>query len=250
MQIITLFSRLSFAVFIAGLAAALPSYAATSLTLYLVTSSGATVTISPSAKVTFGGTCTSSTCSSTPGFPVSAPRAIEWAGKLGNFSVSPAVGRIGTPPNSDVKITVLSGAAGTLTAYLNTTGIGGPGQSVYLNEATTVTAGSETSARFSAYVDKHNRSLQNGNPPGTLSATIHDDSCVPMQSCTGNATGPGPGSGSNPFSLTDVVSLTLSANSMATTDFMIQVPPPPASSCKASGPVSMLIQVPNRVMKK
>ena len=204
------------------------SFATTPPALRIADNLGNVATIDSTGTVVFSGACTGATCTTTA-ISVS-PGQIDWAGTLGTFSMRAIVGV--TKPYSIPTVSqdlnlqhVTTSADGTLTVQwtdtdFNYTDI--TGGSIQVGGVLT---GGGTST-YSTYFDNTNAQFGTGILVGTLGP-------FSSGSFNGGITGPGPTA--SPFSMTEVVTLNLTANSTFGVDFaFLALPAPLHLTCAAS----------------
>jgi hypothetical protein len=212
-----------------ALAGAAASYALTPPALKM--SDGAnTVTIDSTAAVTFSGACTPATCS-TSILSVQSGSVI-WGGKLGSFSISVAAGLtkpLAVPnPSMDLSLQSISTATGgTLT--IEWTDIN------FTPAVTTIASaiGGAMSGSGSILAKTYSDAANAPFGQALLAGTVGPFSSSPF---SGNASGPA--AATAPFSVTQVVSLTLGAGSTLGLDFAFTgsgSPPPPPLECRMTG---------------
>jgi hypothetical protein len=192
-----------------GLAAAAPSWAQT-VAMKISDTAGNSVSVTSA-----GAVCTAA-CSTLAGYPQNTATSIVWSGQVGGFTISGASGStVHASPNLDLGTTsVKTGATGgTLTITWTETGFYGSGP-VVLTALTSVSTGS-VNAIFTGYVDDTNAAFGTGINIGSLTSTGGSQFMV------------GGGPTQQPFSMTEIVSLTMQPNSMVNTDDSLQATPTP-----------------------
>ena len=207
------------AISILGLAGAMPSWGVTPPAFRLVDSAGHTISIDSSGAITFGGTCTPATCTTTTSS--FGPGSIAWTGTIGAFTVSNLVGHSKpflNAPQIDVGSTAVQTGAtgGSLTISWSDVGFSGTGLVAVMNETTAAVVGSVT-ASYTSYVDDSNTLFGTGTLVGNITT-----------STTGNQLFEGMGPTTQPFSMTNVETFTMAPNSFVSNDYALQgIPPPP-----------------------
>ena len=197
------------------------SYAATPPELMLSDGIGNAVTIDSTGAVTCVGSCTTE-------LDLVKSGNVTWGGTVGIFTVNIVGGSSSKPsPQINLGFLVQTGTTGggTLTVKWTDTGFGGTGPSTMMFATT---PSGDTSTTFTSYVDSTNTPFGMGTLVDTLGAYISATS----QTMTGL-----PGPTTEPFSMTNVVTLTLGANSsLSLAGFALtETPPPPlALACAAS----------------
>ena len=193
----------------------------------LVLSDGTnTVTIDSTGTVTLN--CTPTTACSTTNVYV-VPGSITWQGQIGVFAVGNVVGNTKPhlpSPEIDLLIQALRTSAfgaGTkaLTVTWTDVGFDGTGPST-MNESGSFTFGSG-SAVYTSYID-------NGNVPSGTGTTVGTLALPPSGAQI--LTGPGPSN--EPFSMTNVATVTMAQSSYFGVDFGLKASPPPPLSLACS----------------
>jgi hypothetical protein len=204
--------------------------------LRVTTGTGQVGLIDFTGAVVFSGTCTPATCQTSAGYPLINPGKITWSGKLGTFTVVASVGltkpTAAPNPSQDLSLQSVSTTAdGSITfewtdTNFNYTGITG---------ATMTAGGSRTGSgnvTFKAYFDNANLEFGTGTLVGVLG---------PFSTKGYSGSVDGPGTTAAPFSMTEVVTATITANSSFGGDFQfVPLPAPLALRCAdATGQVGV-----------
>src|SRR5579885_1383653 len=198
------------------------SFSATPPELVLSDGLGNSVTIDATGAATCVGTCTTSSSSAAFG-------SVNWSGTLGVFTVNTATGNskpVLTPPQIRVSLLAQTGAGGgTLTLKWSDVGFDGSGPSTM---TAAITPAGSSSATFTSYVDDTNTLFGTGTTVGTLG---------PLNASNAFGTANGlPGPTAQPFSMTNVVAVTLGPTSSMSLNFslMDQPVPPLALTCASA----------------
>jgi large repetitive protein len=206
-------------------AVASPAATAPPPALTLSDNQGDSVTIDATGTATCAGFC--ATTLSAAG----SPGSVTWAGTLGVFNVSVAGGQSKPallPSQINLELGVTTGAFGAgagnavLTAKWSDVGFGGTGTATLT--ASQSISGSVT-VSYTGHVDNTNAFFGTGTTVGTIGPT----------GSSSNATVAGPGPLSQPFSMTEAVTVSMGANSTFTlAGVNLTAGPPPALTLACS----------------
>jgi hypothetical protein len=217
---------LTLALSLLGMAAVSPAFAQTAPSLQISDGLGHSVTVTPAG----GAVCSATGCSTDPAFPVITAGKIIWQGKVGDFTITGAAGAANhsTPTLDMGTVGIVSGATGgTLTITWSDIGFLGSGP-VVMTTLTSVSAGT-ADAVYKSYTDDTNTINGTGTTVGTIVA--------PATFSFGN------GPSVQPFSMTEVETITMSPNSAFNNDDQMAASPtgPIVVSCAAgSGQVGVV----------
>jgi SdrD B-like domain len=208
------------------MASAIPALALTPPSFRMSDAVGNIVTIDMSGTVAFGGTCTAATCStSILAFPQAGQ--ITWGGKIGAFTVSATVGTTKPAtdpsyPELDVSLQrlVTGATGGTLTIQWTDNGFAPVGVMASTTSIGGIYSGT-AGVSFQTYIDPSNTpfgtSVLLGNQ-GPFQSTAPNTT-----SYSGTSTGGGPAQA--PFSMTEVLTLTMGPNALVSGNFDFFISP-------------------------
>lgn len=199
-----------------GLVAASVSFAAQPVpAMQLSDNLGDVITIDSTGSVAFSGiaSCVAGTTCTTVFSSVAAGK-VTWSGRIGPFNVPSAVGQTKpalASPSIDVSLQGLSTAASGGVLTVKWTDAGFSGSSPANMAAGTIFVGGSGSVTYTSYVDNSNVPFGTGVTVGTL-GPVTSSGVVQL-------TGSGPTA--QPFSMTNVLVVTLNPNSAFDTDFLL-----------------------------